>query len=83
MGVFFNYLLFCFVEEMIYNFLKVDGFYKVLIIMKVLGLEIKKEVNYNLYDMERKYFLYYDTNLDVWVVYRLGRFLFVVYIWIG
>lgn len=68
---------------MIYNFLKVDGFYKVLIITKVLGLEIKKEVNYNLYDMERKYFLYYDTNLDVWVVYRLGRFLFVVYIWIG
>nr|XP_023482564.1 Z-DNA-binding protein 1 isoform X3 [Equus caballus] len=57
-------------QEMIYNFLKADGPHKALTITKALGLETKKEVNHNLYDMERKHLLHHDTNLDVWAVYR-------------
>ncbi|XP_046533886.1 Z-DNA-binding protein 1 isoform X4 [Equus quagga] len=57
-------------QEMIYNFLKAHGPHKALTIMKALGLETKKEVNHNLYDMEHKHLLHHDTNLDVWAVYR-------------
>lgn len=68
---------------MIYNFLKADGPHKALTITKALGLETKKEVNHNLYDMERKHLLHHDTNLDVWAVYRPGRPLLAAHTWTG